>query len=654
MNMNTVRCATLVLVALFGAALLQGMPPPRRPDGKLPEAFLERREENPAAFTYRDSLIGQVKTIQKVRAAAATRLMTQQAVEAAGGIAIEGQRFIPVLPILFHNTAAEPYPVSNLQQELFDGPFATGTMKDYYLEVSYNRLTVDGKVRSWQRIARDDTFYQGPDFIGSTGKKEPCYGLCKNAGTGELLKEALEANDAAVDFGAMDNDGPDGIPNSGDDNGVADFVAFVHPEVGGECDTDQTITGNIWSHRWSYQDWHKGKPFVTNDPKAGGGFIRVNDYVIMPALACDGSTMIQIGVFAHEFGHAFGLPDLYDTDDSNGESEGVGNWCLMGSGSWGGDGSSPERPAHLSAWAKAQLGWIFPVLVENAGEFQPARVTDSERAPLAYRIPISKTQYYLVENRQRVGFDGSLLGAGLLVWKINEEMIKLGESTNSVNADEDAKGVELIQADGLNDLNGVGNRGDAGDVFAGLTLNRFFHNSSRPRSFGRVAICDIGDPDVSDQAMSATLLATSGACPVPVSPTPASAAAANSAEMPVAAPGTDWDASMAPSVKALQEDPERFLDRTVRIKGTLINAGGKYFDDKARRIVIRDSQGNEVDVQPWIPLSFPPGRRGEKKSLSSYLDKVIEIVGKVERLSRDGKESFVLTVDSAEVVPPPL
>ena len=63
--------------------------------------------------------------------------------------------------------------------------------------------------------------------------------------------------------------------------------------------------------------------------------------------------MIHIGVFAHEFGHAFGLPDLYDTDSrptaSRRESA---TWCLMASGSWGGDNRSPELPSHMSAWAK--------------------------------------------------------------------------------------------------------------------------------------------------------------------------------------------------------------------------------------------------------------------------------------------------------------
>src|SRR3712207_2107900 len=89
----------------------------------------------------------------------------------------------------------------------------------------------------------------------------------------------------------------------------------------------------------------------------------IDDYVIMPALACNGTTMIPIGVFSHEFGHAFGLPDLYDTR-SPPESAGVGGWDLMASGSWGGDGSSsPMTPSHMSAWSKEFLGWLSPRVI---------------------------------------------------------------------------------------------------------------------------------------------------------------------------------------------------------------------------------------------------------------------------------------------------
>ena len=415
------------------------------------------------------------------------------AAKAAGGILVSGTKSIPILPVKFHDTGADPYPVASLQKELFDGPWPTGTMTEYYSQVSYGQFTVTGTVFPWRKVSRDDTYYEG----GSG-----CSGVCEDSKVGELLQESMNLHDATVDFSQYDNDGPDGIPNSGDDDGYVDFVAFVHAEAGGECGND-----NIWSHRWFYSGW-SGSEYTSNDSRAGGGFIKIDDYVIMPAFACNGSTMIQIGVFAHEFGHAFGLPDLYDTDPSNGDSEGVGIWCLMAGGAWGGDSSSPETPTHLCAWAKAYLGWVAPTDVTM--DLSAATIPNVEDNPKVYKLPISSTQYYLVENRQEKGFDTKLPGAGILIWHINETVINSGLSNNRVNADENNKGVDLEEADCKNDLDNSLNRGDGGDPFPGTTNNRNFDNHTCLSSSGSTAVCKISD---SANSMTADLIISTGECP---------------------------------------------------------------------------------------------------------------------------------------------
>ena len=79
--------------------------------------------------------------------------------------------------------------------------------------------------------------------------------------------------------------GPDNQPNTADDDGFVDFVAFVHPTKGGEC--RGTGNNSIWSHRFSLQSLI-GDSFETDDPNALGFNTRIDDYVIMPAFACDG------------------------------------------------------------------------------------------------------------------------------------------------------------------------------------------------------------------------------------------------------------------------------------------------------------------------------------------------------------------------------
>ncbi len=72
------------------------------------------------------------------------------------------------------------------------------------------------------------------------------------ARTGEFIKELLDARDGSVDFGQYDNDGPDGVPNSGDDDGFVDLLCVMHSLPGAECGT---YPNNISSHTWSYSAW---------------------------------------------------------------------------------------------------------------------------------------------------------------------------------------------------------------------------------------------------------------------------------------------------------------------------------------------------------------------------------------------------------------
>ncbi|MCH7727222.1 MAG: M6 family metalloprotease domain-containing protein, partial [Planctomycetes bacterium] len=440
---------------------------------------------------FKRSLIAPARQARLNRQRAASGAMTRNAaLSAPYGIAVAGSRSIPVLTGTYANTPGNPYPVANLQQELFDGPWPTGTMTEIYSDMSYGQLTVDGTVFNWVGNAENDTFYEGP---------AGCNGLCNGAKVGEFLTEVLDQVDGSIDFGDYDNDGPDNIPNSGDDDGFVDFVAFVHPEAGGECGNN-----NVWSHRWVYSGW-TGSEYVTDDNIQGTiTKIRIDDYVIQPAFACDGTTMIEIGVFAHEFGHAFGLPDLYDTDTSNGSSAGIGSWGLMASGSWGGDGNSPDRPSHMSAWAKEFLGWINPTTV--TADQMGAAIANVEQNSFAYKLSIDSNRYYLIANRQRIGFDDSLKSGGLAIWKINDSVINAGLTSNTVNADENNQGVELMEADGNNSLdNNV--RSEAGDLFT--VAGSDFDNSTTPASSGNNAVCDISAPA---STMTADLLVSTGTC----------------------------------------------------------------------------------------------------------------------------------------------
>lgn len=255
--------------------------------------------------------------------------------------ALGGKLSVPVVLGLYAGITVPPATRNAYDQELFTGPWTTGTMREYWREVSYDLFDVTGTVFDWQALSGTEAYYIGTSYGTVPG----------NARTGTMIGELLDGLDPTTDFGVYDNDGADGVPNSGDDDGFVDVLLVVHPTFGAECDYSQ----HMWSHSWTYSSWPEsgGEPYATNDPAAGGGFIRVEDYIVAPARSCE-LGQIEIGVICHELGHAIGLPDLYDY---NGSSSGIGFWGLMGAGNW----NTPASPAHLCSWSREQLGWLNPV-----------------------------------------------------------------------------------------------------------------------------------------------------------------------------------------------------------------------------------------------------------------------------------------------------
>jgi M6 family metalloprotease-like protein len=336
-----------VVIPLSGLAQIY----PPKPGVDMPQAYFDRIQEDRTAFQFQRAWLQKVENIKQIREAYIDERGFYNRMFLSPGqlksMAVTGTVQVPVFCSKYANTGADPYPASTLDTKLFSGPYSPQTLTQFYDEISYGDLNMTGSVYGWFQLSQNDTYYEGP---------AGCAGTCGSANVGQFITETLTNWDPSVDFGQYDNDGPDGIPNSGDDDGYADFVAFVHPEAGAEC--GGAAANNIWSHRWVLSGWIGGSGWTTNDPAAGGGNIRVNDYVIQPAYNCGGVTVIDIGVFCHEFGHALGLPDLYDT---NGGSAGIGHWGLMGSGSW----NSVTQPAHMNSWSKNEMGWVNLVEIDT-------------------------------------------------------------------------------------------------------------------------------------------------------------------------------------------------------------------------------------------------------------------------------------------------
>jgi M6 family metalloprotease-like protein len=425
--------------------------------------------------------------------------------------AVTGAFHVPVIPIGYKDVVVQ-YPTGNFQCLLYsrdpascgnsgDRPYSVTTI---YEEMSQHRITLDGVVYPSATVDSSAAYYtDGCYGIGVNGKS-CAHGLFVRMG--QLLKAALDSINNRPDgntlWAQFDNDGPDGVPGTADDDGVVDFVAFLQPEVGGECIRNTPPSTGIWSHRFILSGLGipalAGGAYVTRTPWAGhpGQFLKVNDYTIQSQLggatACDGTSIMGIGTIAHETGHAFGLPDLYDT---SGQTQGIGGWGLMGSGNY----ARPYSPSSYDAWSLNALGWVT---IDTLGTSRtvntgPRLLTDT----VFYARTGNPDEYLLLENRQAVlsdtaqmnpGLPGTCPGSlgfcakspGLLFWLVDAPRVRSLSGfmlSNTVNVGF-LQGVELIQADGLNQLrtSGLGNRGDRGDAYPGSSNNTAFSLLSTP------------------------------------------------------------------------------------------------------------------------------------------------------------------------------
>ncbi len=287
------------------------------------------------------------------------------------------------LPFVTPNPTQAFTDLLNKQGYSFNG--ATGSVKDYFSESSLNQFVPSFDVYGPYKASREMAYY-GQNVGSNTSY---------NVHT--LIREACQlAEKNGVDFSQYDNNG-DGVL----DNLFVFYAGHNEAEGGSE--------NTIWPHRHN----------LSSTLSIGG--VKVSSYMCTSELqGARGEMMAGIGTFCHEFGHVIGLPDLYHTKDQDIYT--VGTWDLMCSGSYNNDGRTPPS---LSAFERFMLGWLTPEQLTELDHYriQPlltsntAYLVAAESHNLSANSP-SPIEYFLIENRQRVGWDAgkeALPGTGLLI-----------------------------------------------------------------------------------------------------------------------------------------------------------------------------------------------------------------------------------------------
>ena len=310
---------------------------------------------------------------------------------------------------------------------------ATGSVKDYYYDVSFGSLNLNPTVVGPYTLSQPMAYYgaTGPSFSDVNPK--------------EMVSEACALADNDVDFSQFDMN----------NDGIVDAVHVIFAGAG-EASTGESDA--IWPHRWSIYSYD------SLDIDFDG--VRLKDYSCSAEKM--GSGMDGIGTICHEFGHVLGLPDLYDTDyeGSGGRATAVNTWSIMASGSYN---NYSNTPASFTAYEKYRLNWLELDTLSLAGEYVLPPLMDSNKA---YIITTPyENEFFIFENRQQSSWDTYIPNSGGLIFHVKQE------GDYNINCDPNYQKYDIEEADRNDDESTLST-----DVFPSAQYNNFFTDYSLPNS----------------------------------------------------------------------------------------------------------------------------------------------------------------------------
>lgn len=249
----------------------------------------------------------------------------------------------------------------------------------------------------------------------------------------KLCEDVIDLLDPLVDFSIYDNDG----------NGYVDGLILCQAGRGAELTSDTT---DFWSHKWG----------IT--PRLRDG-VYISTYTVQPSYWARPGDM-TIGVYAHETGHLFGLPDLYDLDNS---SRGLGKWSLMAGGSW--NGTRGNRPAPMGPWERFKLGFAEPITIDHS----PERVTLGFMDILKVSATPQEGPFaFFAEYHDQINgnyYDGGLPHSGLVIEIVDETKPSNSKEWWPRKAADQHYMVAIAQPDSAWHLEHNTNSGDPGDMW---------------------------------------------------------------------------------------------------------------------------------------------------------------------------------------------
>ena len=353
-------------------------------------------------------------------------------------------------------------------------------------EPDYHANGFQGSVRDYFKAQSGGKFILDFDVAGPVMMSQPYdyYGNDDEKNISEMVIEACKGVQDSIDFSRYDWDG----------DGEAEEVFVLYAGYG-QNDYDASKDSLIWPLMSTLEEDRKSL-------KING--TKINTYACSNELKYDGK-VAGIGTFCHEFSHCMGFPDVYDVQNKG--SFAMDAWDLMDYGNYNGDG---YLPAGYTAYEKMTCGWLTPVELGKeslkVNDMKP--LADGGQAYLI-RHPQYENEYYLLENRQPIGFDELLPGSGVLITHVDYD--KDAWEANTVNTIglynnyyNDRLRLALVPADGIATHSTV-----AHDAYPYGSRNSFSDSSSPAAKLfhdnydgGKLLHCSVTDISVDGSGMA--------------------------------------------------------------------------------------------------------------------------------------------------------
>ncbi|MBQ0158724.1 MAG: M6 family metalloprotease domain-containing protein [Bacteroidales bacterium] len=319
-----------------------------------------------------------------------------------------------------------------------------GSVSKYFKEQSYGKLDIDFDVFGPITLDQPESYY---------GEDSPW----QDYNASQMLIDAAYKMDDQIDFSQYDWNG----------DGEVDQVVIIYAGYGQQYGAPSDV---IWPHEHSLKD---AKNYtITCDG------VTISKYACSSELTGNsGRDMDGIGVVCHEFGHCLDLPDFYDTSTS--QAYGLMTWSPMDQGCYTTVTGYPgDNPCGYTSYEKWVAGWLEPTELT-----EPCNITALKAlatTPEAYVIynDNNRNEYYLIENRQKIGADQSVYGTGMLVIHVDYDANVW--HNNKVNADLSHPRCTIIPADGEASRSNVTAKAFAGDVYPGSSGNTALTDTSSP------------------------------------------------------------------------------------------------------------------------------------------------------------------------------